>query len=455
MPRLQPPLLAFRDLDGVRLQMALPLLTSDLVRSLNARYRPWRKARPIARSAGVVPEAAWAAAKLGRLAVWTELPLTNAGGKPFGLTHFPWMAEQLHRVDKACGSGPGFELESPTGLLADPELRKRLAIRTMMEEAIESSRIEGAVTTRDLALDLLRTGRPPRTHSETMVANNYAGMRAIRTWLDRPLSLEMCAELQAILTRGTLESPDQCGRLRKPGERVAVLDERTSEVVHTPPAPEDLPRRMGALCAFANAEHRGDAFIHPIIKASILHFMIGYEHPFVDGNGRTARAVFYWFALRSGYRAFEYMAISELIRGAYASYPQAFKDTETDDNDLTYFVRYKLNVVRRAMERLTRKVREEEQKIARSLQLGRLDSTLNLRQRLLLEQAIHRPKTVHTAKSHATSSSITPMTARTDLEQLCRRGLMAKYKNGREAQYILAPDVPKRLADRAGEREET
>ncbi|WP_366511954.1 Fic family protein [Maribacter sp.] len=42
-------------------------------------------------------------------------------------------------------------------------------------------------------------------------------------------------------------------------------------------------------------------FIHPIVKASILHFLIGYIHPFVDGNGRTARAIFYWYLLKNGY----------------------------------------------------------------------------------------------------------------------------------------------------------
>lgn len=61
---------------------------------------------------------------------------------------------------------------------------------------------------------------------------------------------------------------------------------------------------MTAMCAFPNG-HLPDTFIHPAIRAIILHFWLGYDHPFVDGNGRTARALFYWAMLRQNYSLFE------------------------------------------------------------------------------------------------------------------------------------------------------
>lgn len=450
MTRRESPPVSFRTLfTGTRPEHVLGLLADPVVRTANARYRPWRKVRPIARSAERDPSSIWAAVKLARLSVWRELPLRAADGCPFGWALFPSLNEELHRIDQACGGGAVVALDSPTGLLSDPEVRKRFIIRTTMEEAIESSRIEGAVTTRELALELLRSGRPPKTTAEVMVANNYAAMQKIKTWLKRPLSPEMLCELQAILTRGTVED-DKAGRFRCSDERVAVVDDRTNDIVFTPPPAELLAERIAAVCDFANDTHTGDRFIHPIVKASALHFMIGYEHPFVDGNGRTARAVFYWHALRTGYRVFEYLAISELIRAAYAKYPQAFIDTETDDNDLTYFIAYKLGVIRRALNRLAEHLRQEEEKITRSLRLVRLNPGLNLRQRLLLEHALRHPKNAYTAKSHARSNSISTMTARADLEQLQQRGLLSSYKVGREVHYVLSPDLPDRLA-RAGE----
>lgn len=51
-----------------------------------------------------------------------------------------------------------------------------------------------------------------------------------------------------------------------------------------------------------------------------LHFMLGYEHPFVDGNGRVARAMFDWAMLRNGYWLFEFISVSRIIRQAPAKY---------------------------------------------------------------------------------------------------------------------------------------
>jgi len=58
---------------------------------------------------------------------------------------------------------------------------------------------------------------------------------------------------------------------------------------------------MIKLIEFANDENITTGFIHPVIKAILLHFWIGYLHPFCDGNGRTARALFYWYLLKNDY----------------------------------------------------------------------------------------------------------------------------------------------------------
>jgi Fic family protein len=173
--------------------------------------------------------------------------------------------------------------------------------------------------------------------------------------------------------------------------------------------------------------------------------MIGYEHPYVDGNGRTARAVFYWFVLRSGYRLFEFLVISELIRKAYAKYPQAYLDSENDDGDLTYFIRYKLQVILRSIDRLHEYLEAEQGRIEEALQLSALDPDLNLRQRLLIEHALKKPRTAITARSHAVTNQVTEMTARTDLEHLRERGLLNSFKVKQQRHYVLSPDIAKKL----------
>ena len=124
------------------------------------------------------------------------------------------------------------------------------------------------------------------------------------------------------------------------------------ESFYQPLNSESLYERLESLCAFANECHSredADNFIHPIIKAIILHFMVGYIHPFGDGNGRTARALFYWSMLRSGYWLFEYVSISKLIQEKRNAYDTAFIYTETDDFDLTYFIYNQVEIIIKAI----------------------------------------------------------------------------------------------------------
>jgi len=421
------------------------LLADERVGAWNWPYRPWRKVRPMARQANLDAEQAWTALKSLRLGMWSPLPLHQANGRRFGLCQPPQMSEALHRIDRALGGGGAATLFSPDGPLADTDLQRRIVVRSLMDEAIDSSRIEGAVTTRKKALELLRSGGAPRSKSDRMIVNNWQAMQWIKSRIDRPLDVETLLKLQAILVEGTLDV-EATGRLRTEADQVVIEDERTQEVVFTPPSAIGLEQRLVSLCEFANSDHSGRNFLHPVMKACVLHFMIGYEHPFVDGNGRTARAAFYWSALRSGYRIFEYLVVSELILKAFAKYPQAFIDTEDDDGDMTYFVAFKLGVIERAIDRFNDYLTREQSQIERSLAMLKRHPGLNLRQRLLLEHSLRHPKDDYTARSHAAANAVTAMTARADLEGLLKRKLLSTYKVGKQVHYAAVPDLAQRLA---------
>lgn len=444
--RSEPPPFQSSDLfvDAARFERAVRLIPNlgDLTRE----YRPWRKVQSIARDRGLNPEDAWAALKLLRRDNTELLELVQPNGNQFSWCSGPFMLEPLHRIDRATGGSGPYSLEGNRGILADDAHRHRIHIRSLMDEAIESSLIEGAAQTRKDAIDLLRSQRPPRGIGERMIVNNFVAMQQIKQWLDRPLSTEMLLDLQGILTEGTLKEPEQARRLRRSDENIRVFYEPDDRVIFTPPSAGLLPERLSKLCAFANATHEGDKFIHPIVKACILHFMIGYEHPFADGNGRTARAVFYWHALRHGYTLFEYVPISERIRHGVSKYPQAYVDCEEDGGDLTYFILYKLDIIEQSLTLATDHLKEEEARITRSERLLRLSKNLNLRQRLLLEHALRHPRTLYTVKSHAHSNGIRNVTARNDLQGLVRLRLMTTSKNGREVIYHPAPTLATRLA---------
>lgn len=444
--KLDAPPSSFRKLFDEQTGEAFQLLADPRLQEVAKEYRPWRTFRHIARDRGLDPVLAWKAIKIQRLQSFRSFPtLIRHEGGTFGIHNSPLLGEALHRIDRITGGGGPTTLMSDHGALADDEAKTRFRIRTLMDEAAESSLIEGAATTRKEAVELLRTGRDPKTKGERMVVNNYMAMQQIKQWIKQPLSTDMLLELQSILTEGTLEQTDEQGRFRRADERVRVSDRFDNEIIHTPPPADQIHVRLRNLCEFANREHTGDEFLHPIIKACILHFMIGYEHPFCDGNGRTARAVFYWYALRHGYSIFEYMTISDLIRKGYAQYPQAFVDTELDDGDLTYFVIYKMNIIERSLEQLIEHLREQEARLRESEQILRGSSTLNLRQRLIIEHALRHPQTHYTVKSHMNSNGISTNTARADLDGLARKKLLMITKRSREIVYLAAPDLAVRV----------
>ena len=223
-------------------------------------------------------------------------------------------------------------------------------LRSLIEESITSSQLEGAHTTREVAKKMIQEGRDPRDRGERMILNNYRTMQHILDVKDGELTPKLVREIHRMVTDGTLSDPESAGRFRRPDQRITVSDTR-GEDLHVPPPAEELPARMEQMCAFANGL-TPDKFIHPVIRSMILHFWLAYDHPFVDGNGRTARALFYWSMLKYGYGLFEFLSISRILLKAPAQYGRAFLHTETDDNDLTYFLIYHADVIRKAISEL-------------------------------------------------------------------------------------------------------
>ncbi len=312
-----------------------------------------------------------------------------------------------------------------------------------MEEAITSSQIEGAATTRVVAKEMLRSGRQPRNIGEQMIKNNYLAMQRIRLLTDRPLTVDTIFELHRVLTEGTLEISDGAGRLRRADERI-VVEDAFGEVLHEPPVAGLLSDRLNALCAFANGE-TPSRFIHPVVRATVLHFWLAYDHPFVDGNGRCARALFYWSMLRSGYWLCEFISISQLIRAAQVEYGRAFLYTETDDNDLTYFILYHLDLIRRGIDNLQSYIKRKMSDVREAERLVRDNDSLNHRQIALLSHALRHPDAAYTITSHQTSNNTVYQTARSDLLKLVELGFLQSSKRRKTFQFFPVSDLEARM----------
>lgn len=350
------------------------------------------------------------------------------------------MRQSLHRLDRDAAG----VIASRVQALTQDDSRRYVA-RSLIEEPFSSSILEGAATTRDVARKLVEEGRQPRTRDERMVLNNYRAMEHVKTRLNAPLSVEMFLDVHRIVCEGTLDRPDKVGVLRGPEDDVRVVDDGDGTILHTPPSAVDLPHRLEALCAFANAPDADQPFIHPLIRAIILHFMIGYEHPFVDGNGRTARALFYWRALKSGYWMLEYVSISRTIMEAPSQYYRAFLETETDGGDLTYFIDYQLKVLCKSIDALHAYI-ERRQSQLEAFSDALSSSDFNHRQTFVLNEAALHRATCFTLAEHQLAHQVSYHTARNDFEDLVRRGFFRKEKRGRESVYRPVARMMEQLA---------
>jgi Fic family protein len=430
---------AFPKLAADRLLAAI----TDTTKNPPKDYIHWDKLRHLKPPGDLTPEEWWLAVKLNRLSTSHSLPLLDPSGEALSYNTPSSVQRLLHYVDQHCSG----EIAMGEAVTTDEQSRHHYLVNSVMEEAIRSSQLEGATTSRRVAKELLRSGRPPRDRSERMIVNNYRALEFMRNDMEGHLTPELVTTLQGILTEGTLDDPTGAGRLQTPEEeRVVVLDGTTGETIHVPPPAEELAVRLQAMCDFANVlDEDADDFIHPVIRGVLLHFWLAYDHPFQDGNGRTARALFYWYMRTRGYWLVEYLSISKILRQAPAKYSRAFLLTETDAGDTTYFLLDQLEVIKRAVEELQSYLQRKVREVRDVEKLVRDTGELNHRQLALLSDAIRHPYNSYTYRSHAASHGVTGETARTDLSDLMRRGLLVRSKSGRQHTFSAVPDLPRAL----------
>ena len=448
MKRPRSPLPLDKLLDKHRDRLPAMLLDHAFQPTVDGRYLHWDTLRRLDPPGDLSREEWWTGIKLSRRAPSRRIALRDARGRPFHFMLPDPVQEALHRIDRRAGGRIGMP-----DTAANPQTRNRFIVDSLIQEAVTSSQLEGASTTRAAAVRMLRTGRRPRDRSERMILNNYRAMRAVREMQDSPLTAQAVLDLHVTLTADTLRDPAAAGRLQRPeDERVEVCD-ASEQVLHRPPPAEQLPDRLNQMVRFANRGADDGVFMHPVVRAVLLHFWLAFDHPFEDGNGRTARALFYWSMLHHDYRLFEFVSISRFLKAAPAQYARAFLHVETDGNDLTYFIAHQVDVIGRAIDELDKYLETRFRQVQRIERMLRRSTDLNQRQLALLAHAVRHPDAEYTTRSHQTSHNVAYATARADLFRLAELGLLDRRRIGRKTHvFRTPPDIEARLESLASER---
>jgi Fic family protein len=415
-------------------------------------YLHWDKLRRLKPPRGLTSEEWWLKIKFERRPGLRSLPLLDdgegspvlSGGKPFVYGLPDSVLRGLHRIDQRCAG----EVAMDEVVTSDTQARERYLVNSLTEEAIRSSQLEGATTSRQTAKELLRSGREPRDRSERMIFNNYRALQYMRNEMGGALDPAGILELHRILTEGTLDDPSAAGRLQTiHEERVGVFDRDGGRLVHRPPHPDSLPERMQALCDFANEDEESQPFIHPVIRAILLHFWLAYDHPFVDGNGRTARILFFWLMRKRRYWLVEYLPISRILQQAPAQYGKAFLETETDEGDTTYFLIHQLKAIESAIDELHAYLARKAGEISEVESLIHGSTNFNHRQLAVLSDALRHPDRTYAFHAHAEANRVTHETARSDLSGLADSRLLVRQRVGRQYRFEPVADLPQRLKD--------
>jgi Fic family protein len=408
--------------DKNTISLMVELQMNGVMKSIQDEYLYWDKVKY--KSKNHSPAELWNAIKLHRI---LKAKKVNFGNYSFSFIITDFMQRALHLFDMHIGG----TLSGNIGI-AETDKSKYI-ISSLIEESISSSQIEGANTTRKKAKEMIQLEKKAKNKSELMIMNNFITMKYIVQNKDKDLTPENLLYIHKLISNETLDSPNEEGAFRE-SDDVHVLDYSKSEIVHTPPLKKDLQKLIEELCVFFNNDSTD--FIHPIIKGCIIHFMIGWIHPFTDGNGRTARALFYWYMLKKGYWLTEYLSISKIIQDTKNQYEKSYLYTESDDNDLSYFITYHIKTMEKAYEALKEYINRKQKEVFQAAKFMKIPE-INERTAQILKLLNDDSDRVLNTKEVETRFNISNFTARSDLKTLVRLGFLDVIQvNKKKRNYI-------------------
>jgi Fic family protein len=376
-------------------------------------------------------ETLWLVVKIFREQKSLKTVIQDKDEKFFSWSKMDYFEEFLHTIDMNTG-GEIFIGSSDFS----KSKRQKLIARGIIEEAIASSQLEGAATSRQVAKKMIQEGRKPVNRSEQMILNNYASLKLVEEkYKDQKMSIDLLLELHGLITKDTLDSQNEKPRLRKNGEPIVVSDKSTGDIYHEGPDMDFVNRELKKMIAFANDELGSETFIHPVVRAIMIHFWMGYLHPFTDGNGRLARLLFYWYLTKKGYWAFAYLPISKIIKKSPVQYIMAYVYTEQDDNDLTYFIDYNFKKIKLALADFIEYLENQSKDNLQMKKKCEEKYDLNMRQVQLLQYLYGDPDERTSLMAHMNINQISRMTANRDLQDLFKKGFLTSRRQGKFMHY--------------------
>jgi Fic family protein len=142
-----------------------------------------------------------------------------------------------------------------------------------------------------------------------------------------------------MLTVHTLEDAKDSGVYRSARNKYVVVGNRlTGEISFRPPTNKELPQLMQDYVQWLNSDKARK--LDPVIMAGVAHYEFVRIHPFVDGNGRTARVIAALILRIRGFDTKQFFCLDDYYDMDRSEYYQALKTVDPQKRDLTRWLEY-------------------------------------------------------------------------------------------------------------------
>lgn len=236
-------------------------------------------------------------------------------------------------------------------------------------------------------------------------------------------------EIHKIVTKETLESPADEGVFRD--RQVVVGNRATGEVMFRPPGTSHVPRLVEEFFVWLNSDKANE--IDAVIEAGVAHYEIARIHPFVDGNGRTARVMASLVLYKRGFDIKRFFALDDYYDSDRRSYYAALKSVDQNTLDLTGWLEYFTDGVAVSIKSVRDKVIGLSKDIKVLKEKGQV--ALTDRQMQIVERILEKGQI--TNREMREMFGLSDEGVRKEISKLIKMGVLKKEGKGRSLHYGL------------------
>jgi Fic family protein len=311
------------------------------------------------------------------------------------------------------------------------DLRKEALIRSTHA----STSIEGNRLSLEEVSDLMLGRKITATYKDKQeVLNYFEALSYLDNFLPekkKKLANEDVLELHRIVTKDVLDDPRNCGKYRSGTQYVVVGNRYTGEITFRPPTTKIVPKLMQDLINWINQD-KGEN-IYPVLEAGIVHYEFVRIHPFIDGNGRTARTLSTLILVRRGFDTKRFFALDDFYNSDRSRYYKVLKNVNQVSLDITEWLEYfceGVNICTQAVKNKVLALTDIQKKHKGKKQIEVSDKQIKILELIKKQGKI-------TNKDIQQLLHISNKTAYITLELLLKHKLIKKIGEGRSVFYVL------------------